>query len=96
MTDVTITRHERPGGGAYHAHVAGSRALGRLTWIEADGVRVAEHTIVPPEIGGMGVAARLVDALVEDARKQGFKVKPECSYVAASFDRHPEWADLRA
>ncbi|MCX7863429.1 MAG: N-acetyltransferase [Novosphingobium sp.] len=96
MPDVTITRHEQNGRGAYRAHVAGSRALGRLTWSEENGVRIAEHTVVPPEIGGLGVGARLVEALIEDARAQGFKVKPACSYVAAQFDRHPEWAELRA
>ena len=26
---------------------------------------------------------------------EGFKVVPECSYVAAAFGKHPEWADLR-
>jgi len=96
MTEVTITRHEHGHTGEYHAHVGGSSLTGRLTWVERDGVRVAEHTIVPAAIGGRGVAARLVDALVSDAREHGFKVKPVCSYVVAKFDEHPEWADLRA
>ncbi len=96
MTEITITRREDPAKGAYYAHVEGSHYLGRLTWVQADGVRAAEHTVVPPEIAGRGVAARMVEALVADAREQGFKVKPACSYVAAAFDKHPEWADLRA
>jgi predicted GNAT family acetyltransferase len=96
MTEVTITRHEHGHAGEYHAHVAESSLTGRLTWVERDGVRVAEHTIVPAAIGGRGVASRLVDALVSDAREHGFKVKPVCSYVVAKFDEHPEWADLRA
>jgi uncharacterized protein len=96
MTEVTITRHENGNSGEYHAHVAGNEHIGRLTWVERNGARVAEHTIVPPAIGGRGVAALLVDALVSDAREQGFKVKPVCSYVVAKFDEHPEWADIRA
>lgn len=96
MSEVTITRHEKNGAGEYHAHVEGSDQIGRLTWVERGGARVAEHTLVPPSIGGRGVAARLVDALVQDAREQGFKIKPVCSYVVAAFDKHPEWADLRA
>lgn len=96
MADVTITQRDQGDHGTYYAHVEGSHLLGRLTWVDRDGVRVAEHTIVPPEIGGRGVAARLVDALVADARENGFKVKPVCSYVVAKFDRHPDWADIRA
>lgn len=96
MSDVTITQRDSGDQGAYYAHVAGSKSMGRLTWVEQDGVRVAEHTIVPPEIGGMGIAARLVEAMVADAREKGFKVKPVCSYVATAFDKHPEWADIKA
>ena len=96
MDQITITRHSHGSSGEYHAQVAGSSAIGRLTWTERGGVRAAEHTLVPPEIGGRGVAAKLVEALVEDARNQGFKIDPQCSYVAAAFKRHPEWADLHA
>ena len=94
--NVAITRHEHGDYGEYRAHVAGSDHLGRLTWVERSGARVAEHTLVPPEIGGRGVAARLVEAMVADAREQGFKIRPVCSYVVAAFDRHPEWADVLA
>ena len=45
---------------------------------------------------GKGIAAKLVDALIDDALDKGFKIIPSCSYVAAQFDRHPEWEDLRA
>jgi uncharacterized protein len=96
MEEVTITRHDHGKHGEYRAHVAGSAHIGRLTWIMRDGVRVAEHTLVPPEIGGRGIAGKLVEALVGDAREQGFRVEPECSYVAAAFARHPDWAALRA
>lgn len=96
MEDVTITRHGSGSSGEYQAHVAGSDLIGRLTWVEYNGARVADHTGVPPELGGRGIAAKLVEALVEDARAQGFKVVPQCSYVAVAFKRHPDWADLLA
>lgn len=96
MVGVTITAHENGSSGEYHAHVADSEAIGRLTWTEHDGVRHAEHTLVPPEIGGRGVAGRLVEAMVADARENGFKIAPECSYVVTAFKRHPEWADVAA
>lgn len=95
MTEVTITRHGSDQAGEYHAHLPGERAIGRLTWTARDGVRAAEHTLVPPEIGGRGVAGALVAALVADAREQGFRIDPVCSYVAAQFRRHPDWAALK-
>ncbi len=96
MDEVTITRHATPTGGEYHAHVPGSSVIGRLTWVRHGNVHVADHTIVPPAIGGRGIAGQLVEALVADARAQGFRIDPECSYIAAAFRRHPEWADLLA
>lgn len=96
MSDVSITRHGNDQRGEYHAHVAGEAAVGRLTWVLKDGARVADHTLVPPEIGGRGVAGKLVEALIADARAEGFRIAPTCSYVAAQFKRHPDWADLLA
>ncbi len=96
MESVTISTHGNADAGEYRAHVDGQKAIGRLTWVSRGGARVAEHTIVPPEIGGRGVAGKLVEALIADAREQGFRVVPECSYVAAAFAKHPEWAALRA
>ena len=93
---LTITRHEKSESGEYHAHIEGTKAIGRLTWVLKDGARVAEHTLVPREIGGRGVASNLVDALVADAHEQGFKIVPQCSYVAKKFDQNPAWSDLRA
>lgn len=98
MAEVTITHHDRGGdAGRYVAAVAGSEHTGHLDW-EARGrdVRVATHTLVPPPVGGRGVAAQLVEALVADARAEGFRIDPRCSYVARQFERHPDWADLRA
>jgi len=96
LEGLTIIRHNDGEKGEYHAHLEGHDAIGRLTWIERGEARVAEHTLVPREIGGRGVAARLVDALVADAREQGFKIVPQCSYVEKKFDTNPQWADLRA
>lgn len=96
MTDVKITREDQGTSGEYVAEVAGSDHVGRLTWVKQGDVRIATHTLVPPQIGGRGVAAKLVEALIADAREHGFRIDPACSYVDISFRRHPDWADLRA
>ena len=100
MEGLDIVRLDQGRAGEYHAHIPGERQVGRLTWVQHDTpqgpVRVAEHTLVPRELEGRGIAGKLVDALVADARAQGFRITPQCSYVAAQFRRHPEWADLLA
>jgi predicted GNAT family acetyltransferase len=93
---IEITHAGSDARGEYRATVSDSDAVGRLTWVARGEARIADHTIVPPEIGGRGVAAALVDALVADARDEGFKIVPACSYVEAQFRRHPEWSDLLA
>lgn len=57
---------------------------------------VATHTVTPPALRGRGLAGRLIKAMLADARAQGLKVIPQCSFVADYFDRHPEEQDLRA
>jgi len=94
METVTISRHGSGDAGQYRAHVEGCDDIGLLTWVRRGNARVADHTLAPPEIGRRGVAAKLVEALVDDAREQGFFIVPTCSYVAAAFKRHPEWGDL--
>lgn len=97
MAEVTITHEEQGDRGRYIAAVEGSEETGHLDWVaRGEAVRAATHTLVPPAIGGRGVAAKLVEALITDAKAQGFKVDPRCSYVEAAFQRHPDWAPLRA
>jgi predicted GNAT family acetyltransferase len=96
MDQPTITSENHGDHGEYIARLPDSDHIGRLTWQATGNVRIADHTLVPPEIGGRGIAARLVEALIADAREQGFKIVPQCSYVAVAFRRHPEWSDLLA
>jgi uncharacterized protein len=98
---LTITHHVQGTGGRYVAVVEDASEQGYLEWEtggEQDGieVRIAAHTIVPRAIGGRGVAGALVDRLVEDAQRQGFLIRPDCSYVAKKFGENPDWAALKA
>lgn len=96
MAELEVTRVITAAKGAYYAEVDGTDTKAELTWVERDGVRNANHTFTPPEARGKGIAFKLVEALIADARAQGFTINPTCPYVAAQFDKHPDWADLRA
>lgn len=52
------------------------------------------HTIVPDALGGQGIGKALVKYALDDARAQGNKVRPSCSFVAHFIQKNPEYADL--
>lgn len=60
----------------------------------AGGTLDLQHTVVPPEARGGGVASALVRAAVDHARAHDLKLVPTCPYVAAWVERHPRDADV--
>jgi predicted GNAT family acetyltransferase len=53
------------------------------------------HTEVVPEAEGKGLAKKMLDSMVDHARKNHLLVNPLCQYVHAQFRRHPEqYADV--
>lgn len=52
------------------------------------------HTEVPPELGGRGIATKLVEAGLASARQRGLSVIPRCAVFARYMQKHPETADL--
>ena len=94
--EFEIERRDRVTHGDYVAKLENSDSAAKLSWTDRGGVRHAEHTFVPAEARGKGVAEQLVKALIADARQHGFKIAPDCSYVERYFDRHKDLADLRA
>ena len=54
------------------------------------------HTNVPEELGGRGIAQKMVTAGLDYARSKGLKVVPQCSYVKRFMEKHSEYNDLRA
>ncbi len=49
------------------------------------------HTIVPPVIGGRGIAAVLVKYAYDYAIENGMKPQATCSYAVAWLHRHPDY-----
>lgn len=62
---------------------------------EAD-IVVIPHTEVDDKFGGQGVGAAIVKFALDDIRAQGNLVVPQCPFVAAWINRHPDYADLVA
>lgn len=80
----------------FEVHIDGGLAGECHYRLDGD-VAVFDHTVVPPEFGGRGIAGRLVTHAMDEVRTAGaWKVRPACSYVAGWFGKHPEYADLLA
>lgn len=59
-----------------------------------EGAWVMDHTVVPPQWEGRGIAASLVHEALAAAREAGVKIIPTCSYVALYMKRHKDTHDL--
>ncbi|MDO5062191.1 MAG: GNAT family N-acetyltransferase [Peptostreptococcaceae bacterium] len=55
-----------------------------------------DRTFVDSSLRGQGVAAKLVQAVVEKARAEGKKIVPVCSYAVAEFEKKTEYHDVLA
>jgi len=92
---IDIQLQEAENLGRYTARVADNADEAELTFSRPDAKTViADHTWVPPSLRGQGIAEALVKRLMDDARANGFRVVPRCSYVRKLAARHPEWDDL--
>jgi predicted GNAT family acetyltransferase len=67
-----------------------------LEYTLANGVAAFTYTGVPKPVERRGIAAELVQAGLDTARAEGWRVRPLCSYVDAYIRRHPAERDLLA
>jgi len=98
MADIPVTREDSQTGGRYVAVVDRLESEMTYTWAKSKGrkVMVADHTGVPSALSGRGVGLALVKRAVEDARAEGFRILPHCSFVRVMLARHKDWQDVLA
>ena len=89
--DVEIVRN--PAASEYELLLDGER-IGELEYIRTGDVLKITHTVVAQEYSGQGLAARLVEAALEDIAAHGEFVLPKCPYVRGYIVEHPRWAAL--
>lgn len=63
---------------------------------DGDGARLILHVETPTQARGQGHAAKLLDAMVADARANNVKFTPLCGYAVAYFRRHRDAQDVLA
>jgi hypothetical protein len=65
-------------------------AEAHLMYERHPGVLEVLSTWTPPALRGQGVAARLTEAAIAFARREGLRVRPTCSYTRAYLAQHAE------
>ena len=93
MAHMSINREDSLKGGRYTVRINGEEA--EMTYSRAGSTRIIiDHTGVPDSMRGLGVGKQLVEAAVNDARAEGFKIIPLCPFAKATLEKHAEWQDV--
>ncbi|MEJ0006736.1 MAG: GNAT family N-acetyltransferase [Steroidobacteraceae bacterium] len=91
--DAIVVTHNQAAS-RFEAQVSGQLALAE--YCLAPGTVTFTHTRVPEQLSGRGIATQLIKAGLAMARERGLQVIPQCTFVAAYIEKHPEVQDLLA
>lgn len=92
-TDL-VTVRDHPAVHHFEIWVGDERA-GFTRYDDRDGGVVAfTHTEIDSRFEHRGLASRLIGAALDAARERGWQVLPECQFVRAHLEKHPEAVDL--
>jgi predicted GNAT family acetyltransferase len=90
---VNVTVSAAPERGRYEIFVD-SKPAGFTEYHPSPGAITFVHTEIDPEFGGQGLAGQLVRNALDDVRKQGRAVLPQCEFVRGFIAKHGEYLDL--
>ena len=92
--DIKHLEHKKKG--MFFVEEDGERLAERDYFASAPGQITAYHTEVGEKLRGQHVGDKLVEAVVNFARKNGLKIVPTCSFTKKVIDRTPEFQDVLA
>ena len=72
----------------------GDTLAGFATYRRAGDHIVILHSEVLPEFEHHGLASHLAQATLDDIRRRGLRVVPQCPFFATYVREHPEYDDL--
>jgi uncharacterized protein len=80
---------EPSGNGSFYIDRDGERLAEMVIAVDYKNITVY-HTEVSPKLKGEGVGTKLLNTMVDYARKHQLKVIALCPFVSAQFKRHKE------
>ncbi len=78
----------------FEVEVDGQKAL--IEYTVKPGVLSLNHTEVPKELAGQGIASEMTEKVLLQIELRGLKVKPVCPFIKKYIDKHPEWKSIVA
>ena len=91
---MTVTVTDAPEQRRYVAQDEQDQLLGFVAYHRVDDTITFTHTEVLPAAEGKGVGSTLARSVLDQARADGLNVVPQCPFIKAWIDRHPDYADL--
>ena len=86
---MDVQKEDTPQGHRFVIYTDAGEAELTLAHV-SDGVFNANHTFTPRALRGQGVAGKLYDAMISDAKVDGYKIIAGCPYIEVKFKRSPE------
>lgn len=90
MTDYEIIHNEQEN----RFEITADGQLARLLYRIDAGRIVFTSTQTPPALEGRGIGSALARAGLDYAREHSLTVVPQCSFIRAYIERHPEYQSL--
>ncbi|TFV95068.1 GNAT family N-acetyltransferase [Leifsonia flava] len=91
MSETSIRRNDD--GGRYELSIDGEIA-GYAEFRQSPGEIIVTHTQTLRDYKGQGVATRLTEWMLADARERGERVVPKCPFLVEYLETHHEFDDI--
>ncbi|WP_410004515.1 GNAT family N-acetyltransferase [Aequorivita nionensis] len=76
----------------FETEIDGYKAI--IEYSVKPGVLSLNHTEVPKELSGQGVASEMTEKVLLQIELRGLKVIPVCPFIKKYIEKHPEWKSI--
>ena len=89
---MTYTLEHNIEASKYEFHIG--EHIAYITYDDQNGDMHLTHTIVPDALAGKGLAKTLLEAVLQQIKKDNKKAVAKCSYIVNYQQKHPEASSL--
>jgi predicted GNAT family acetyltransferase len=88
---MSLEVHNDEAAKKFYVTVDGQEAV--IEYVKTGDVYDLQHTFVPEEMRGEGVAEKLVQGALEQIQSQGARFTPTCPYIQSFLKRNPQYLE---